>query len=219
MLDSPTPDRKATALILLAVAGFIDAVGLAETGRYFVSYMSGNTTQIGLLLAYHDMATLLLPLGLVALFVGGATVGTLIAEKAGRRASAVLLLAIAAVLGGAWWGLGSMRPMVGVTLLPIAMGMANVVTLRGGAADGGGTVGATYATGALVRLGVALAGLGTGRGGPAALYNLALWLALLCGSVVGAIGRLRYGNAALIGPVAVLLLLALLEFVRPRGRG
>lgn len=213
MLDSPTPDRKATALLLLAIAGFVDAVGLAETGRYFVSYMSGNTTQIGLLLAYHDMAAALLPLGLVALFVGGAAIGTMIVEKAGRRSPGVLLLVVGGLLAGAYLGLGSTRPMIGITLLPIAMGLANIVTLKAG----GPQPGTTYATGALVKLGVALGRLGNG-GGQIALFNLASWLALLCGSVFGGIGRMRYGHEALLVPAVVLFVLGAVYLYEARRR-
>jgi uncharacterized membrane protein YoaK (UPF0700 family) len=209
MLESPTPDRKATVLLLLAVAGFVDAVGLSETGRYFVSYMSGNTTQMGVSLGYREWRAALMPLGLVALFVGGATLGTLIVERAGRWGSAALLVVEAALLALAWYGFGTPRPMLGVTLLPVAMGLANIVTLRAG----GPHPGTTYATGALVKLGIGIAGLGRTVRGADLLFHAAMWLALLAGGMLGAVGRLRYGQAALLGPVGVLLLLAIVHLL------
>jgi uncharacterized membrane protein YoaK (UPF0700 family) len=214
MLESPTPDRKATVLLLLAVAGFVDAVGLAETGRYFVSYMSGNTTQMGVSLGYREWRAALMPLGLVALFVGGATLGTLIMEKAGRWGSAALLLVEAALLAAAFYAFGTPRPMSGVILLPVAMGLANIVTLHAG----GPHPGTTYASGALVKLGIGIAGLGRTVRGADLLLHAAMWLALLAGSVLGAFGRLRFGSEALLGPVAMLLLLATVHLVLARRR-
>ncbi len=214
MLDSHTPDRNATVLLLLAIAGCVDVVGLGETGRYFVSYMSGNTTQLGQLLAYHDYAGALVPIGLIALFVGGATLGTLVVEVAGRRSAAALLLVEAALLAAAWWGLGLMRPMLGVILLPVAMGLANIVTLH----NGGASPGTTYATGTLVKLGVALAGLGRDtRARDAARYAV-MWVALLAGGMLGAIGQLRCGPTVLLVPVAALVLLGLVDLVLTRRR-
>jgi uncharacterized membrane protein YoaK (UPF0700 family) len=205
MLESPTPDRKATVLLLLAMAGCVDAVGLSETGRYFVSYMSGNTTSAGLAIAYRDWRGAILPLGLVALFVAGATSGTMIAEKAGRFGTAALLIAEAVLLATAWAGFGSPRPMAGLIALPVAMGLANIVTVH----RGGPSPGVTYSTGALVKLGIGLAGLGREANARDVVFDLMIWLALLTGGVLGAAGRLRYGIDVLLGVVALLLVMAL----------
>jgi uncharacterized membrane protein YoaK (UPF0700 family) len=212
MLESPTPHRKATVLLLLAIAGCVDAVGLSELGRYFVSFMSGNTTQMGIALAAHQYGDALMPLGLVALFVAGATIGTLIVAPAGRAAAAVLLLVEAALLGLACVGLQSVRPLLGVVVLPVAMGLANIVTLHAG----GPRPGTTYATGALVKLGVVLAGLGRDSNPRDAVFYLAMWLALLAGGVLGAIGRMRFGGEVLLVPVAVLILLGVVDLVLSR---
>lgn len=210
MLESPTPDRKATVLLLLVIAGCVDAVGLAEMGRYFVSFMSGNGTQIGVLLAYRDFAGAALPAGLVALFVAGATIGTMLVEKTGRMAATVLLLVEAALIALAWAGLGTARPMIGVVVLPVAMGLANIVILRAGRS----APGTTYATGALVKLGIALAGLGgRERTGAAVGFNLASFVALVVGSFAGGFGRLRYGSEILLAPVAALLALGIADLV------
>ncbi|WP_419825111.1 YoaK family protein [Sphingomonas sp.] len=215
MLESPTPDRKATVLLLLAIAGCVDAIGLAETGRYFVSFMSGNTTQAGLALAYGDWAGTVAPLGLVALFVGGATLGTLVVERAAKRTVPVLLIVEAALLALAWMGFGSSRPMLGVVLLAVAMGLANIVTAQGP----GPHPGVTYATGALVRVGTGLAALGRARGGAARLaFDVASWLALLGGAVGGALARLRYGMSTLAALAAVVALLGLVELVTAKRR-
>jgi uncharacterized membrane protein YoaK (UPF0700 family) len=200
MLESPTPDRKATVLLLLALAGCVDAMGLAETGRFYVSAMSGNTTSMAQMLALGDYRPALLPLGLIVLFVAGATIGTLIAEKARRFAAPALLLVVGLLVAGAWAGLGTARPALGVMLLPVAMGAINIVTMQGGRA---------YATGALVRLGVGLAGLGRDARGREVGFDLAVWLCLFAGSLAGAALRLRYGGDVLLGVAALLGLAAL----------
>lgn len=212
MLESPTPYRKATILLLLAIAGCVDAVGFGEFGRYFVSFMSGNTTLVGIDLAARSYWSISMPIGLVALFVGGATMGTLIAEGAGRRGPAAVMLAEAALLGLACYGLLSVRPLLGAIVLPVAMGLANIATLRAG----GPRPGTTYATGALVKLGVAIAGLGRDSDPRDLFFYAGMWLALLLGAMAGAIGRMRFGGEVLLAPVVVLAVLGVAGLLSSR---
>ncbi len=39
------------ATLMTAMAGFLDAVGYAQLGRLYVSFMSGNSTQLGIAIA------------------------------------------------------------------------------------------------------------------------------------------------------------------------
>ncbi|WBO21447.1 YoaK family protein [Sphingomonas abietis] len=215
MIDVSTPDRKATVLLLLAIAGCVDAVGLAETGRYFVSFMSGNTTQMALHLAYRDYASVGMPLGLIALFVAGCTIGTLIAEKVGGRlAGGMLLLVEAIVLAVAAWGFQSPWSGIGLILLPVGMGLANIVTLHAGSAQPG----ATHATGALVKLGILLAGAGRDARAGDLGFQLAMWIALLVGGILGAFGRLRFGMDTLLAAAGLLLVLGVVDLLLSRRR-
>lgn len=209
MLEVSPPDRTITVLLLLAIAGCVDAVGLAETGHYFLSFMSGNTTQLGMSLAFRDWHAALFPLGLVALFVGGTTLGALVAERARRFAAGTLLLLEAALLALAGTLLAGAHGASGLLLLPVAMGFANIVTLRAGEASPG----VTYATGTLVQLGVALAGLGGQMRWRRVMAPLSRWLALLCGAVLGAAGRQHLGPHLLFWPAGLLLLLALIDLL------
>jgi uncharacterized membrane protein YoaK (UPF0700 family) len=219
MLESPTPDRKAIVLLLLAIAGCVDATGLAETGRTFVSFMSGNTTFAGAAAAYGDWPQAVAPLGLVALFVAGATLGTLIAEAAAGFATVALLLVEAALLAAAWFGLGGTRPLIGVVLLPVAMGLANIVTLEG-VTPGGRRAGpgVTYATGTLVRIGIGFANLGRGTDGRALAFDCAMWAALFGGAAAGAVARLRFGADALLACAGALAVVGLAELAFRAGR-
>ncbi len=213
-MQSLSSDRFAAAVLLAAVAGSVDAVGFSELGGHFVTFMSGNSTRLGLHFAAHEWPTALYTLGLVALFVGGAAAGALIAERAGRGASAAILLVEAVLLVAAAVLLDRERPLLGAVLLPPAMGLANALLL----ADGGlpGRLGSV--TGLLARIGIALATLGKGGSGRAALVDLVLWLALVAGVALGAVGRIRFGGSVLLAPAAVLAAMGMAEtlFLRRR---
>jgi uncharacterized membrane protein YoaK (UPF0700 family) len=213
MKSLPT-DRTAAAILLAMIAGCVDAVGFSELGGYFVSFMSGNSTRLGLHLAYQEWSSAWFVLGLVALFVGGAALGAIVVEQAGRRSAVMLLLVEAALLAAASFLLDGARPMAGVVFLPVAMGLSNAFVLG----DRGARIGLTYMTGTLVRIGTGLTRLGSPGEARAVLLDIALWLALVLGVTIGGKGRLRYGAEILLAPVAVLLILALAEawFARRR---
>ncbi len=206
-MQSLSPDRLAAAVLLAAIAGAVDAVGFSELGGHFVSFMSGNSTRLGLHVAAHEWSSALFAAGLVALFVGGVATGALIAERAGRGAAAVILLCEAAVLAGASFLLDGNRPLLGAILLPPAMGLANVFLLG----EGGVRVGLNYMTGTLVRIGIGLASLGTAGRGRAVALDLLLWLALVAGVVLGGIGRMRFGGGVLLAPAGALAAMGMAE--------
>jgi len=206
------PDRLAAALLLAAIAGVVDAVGFTELNGYYVSFMSGNSTQLGVHLAYHDWNVGLFALGLVVLFVGGAALGSLIEERTGRMATAALMLVQAVLLAIASVLLDGARPMAGAVLLPVAMGMANLAIMNGR----GGHIGITYLTGTLVRIGAGLASLGRGARFASVLSDIALWAALVGGVVFGGIGHLHYAGKVLLAPVFALTVLGIAEGVIAR---
>ncbi len=183
------PSRHVLAFGLAALAGMVDALGLLKLGGLFVSFMSGNSTRMAVGIATEPTLAWAAA-GLIGAFVGGVFVGALLARMAGRwRKQAVLalvlaLLTIAASLAGS---VGD-----GLTLLmAAAMGAVNNMFQR----DGEVSIGVTYMTGALVKLGQALASAVTG--GPAFgwLPHLLLWLGLVAGAVAGAVlfGRMDLG--------------------------
>ena len=202
--------RRQFAIILAGLAGFVDAVGFLSADGYFVSFMSGNTTRLGVAMGT-DPAAALLPVLLIAGFLGGVTAGALIALRAGPlRKSAVLALVAALLLVGAGArAAGAERAML--LALVLAMGTINNTFQRGGEVS----VGLTYMTGALVRLGqgAALWLAGKAERGWAAWG--ALWAGLLCGAVLGAYlqSRLPLGCLWIAGGWAVAM--ALLAFRLP----
>jgi uncharacterized membrane protein YoaK (UPF0700 family) len=177
-LDRP---RRRLAIALAGLAGYVDALAFLSAGGYFASFMSGNTTRLGVDLATHT-ARAAIPFALIAGFVIGVAVGALVAENGGeRRKTRVLalcaaLLALAAVFDRVW-NAGFLAASV------LAMGALNNVFRRGGEV----AVGVTYMTGALVRLGQGLAARAMGRESASRLSAGLLWLGLATGATVGAL--------------------------------
>ena len=99
MLDSRR--NVALACALSALAGYVDGIGFLHLGGLFVSFMSGNSTRMGVSLAdghWHDAAQ---ALGLIALFVIGAALGSLIVLGRGANRQQWLLLVEAILLAAA----------------------------------------------------------------------------------------------------------------------
>ncbi|QTN18700.1 DUF1275 domain-containing protein [Brevundimonas sp. AJA228-03] len=192
------------ATTLSALAGFVDAVGFLTLGGFFVSFMSGNSTRLGVGLATGRWAEATTAAGLICLFVVGVVIGGTVARRVGEgRRSAVLvaealLLFVAATLGT----LG--HPGRGMIAAVLAMGVENAVFQKQG--DVG--VGLTYMTGTLVRMGQRITT--ALHGGPRWdwLPFLALWLALSGGGALGALSYLRIGVLALWLALAVVIALA-----------
>lgn len=173
--------RRRFAIALAGLAGFVDAVGFLSAGGYFVSFMSGNTTRLGVALGI-DPSKAVLPALLILGFIVGVTSGALLAMQAGRlRKPAVLsLVTTLLIIGGLarTWG----HETALILALVLAMGAINNTFQRGGEV----TVGLTYMTGALVRLGQGVALWLTAKAEPGWLAWGALWAGLLCGAVLGA---------------------------------
>jgi uncharacterized membrane protein YoaK (UPF0700 family) len=191
------------AACLSALAGYVDAIGFVELGGFFVSFMSGNSTRLGVGVV-ESAAAWSLAAGLIAAFVLGVLAGSLTGRAIGhRRRAAVLalvtvLLAAAALMGSLGY------PLAAAAFMAMAMGAENTVFER----DGEVSIGLTYMTGTLVKLGqrVAAAALGGDRLGW--LPYLILWLGLVVGAVGGALSHARIGLAALWGAVVAAALIA-----------
>jgi uncharacterized membrane protein YoaK (UPF0700 family) len=175
------PDRRRLAIALSGLAGFVDAVGFLSANGYFVSFMSGNSTRLGVALNAGSRAALI-PALLIGGFVCGVTMGALLALGAGDRRKPVILgtVAILLLIGAAARCLGHEAAMLAALVL--AMGATNNTFQRGGEV----TVGLTYMTGALVRLGQGLALWLAGRAEPGWIQWGLLWAGLLIGAVLGA---------------------------------
>lgn len=178
--------RRVLAIALAGLAGYVDAAGFLSADRYFVSFMSGNTTRLGVDLIQFP-ARAWIPALLIAGFVLGVFGGALLAAKAGERRKPVVLGTVTLLLTGAAAAQAMGHTAAMLALLVMAMGTLNNTFQRGGEVS----VGLTYMTGALVRMGQGLAAWLMGTGGEGWSGWLLLWLGLALGAVLGAIGWLH----------------------------
>ncbi len=204
MLKMWTPFRLAIALI--AVAGFVDAVGFLQLGNLFVSFMSGNSTQFATSLGQGQWLACLQAGTIIILFVLGAFAGALVAIAAGSKRLPAVLLLEAGLLACTLLCPPAKVGEFSLAALPmaLAMGMQNAAMNR--IADR--TVSLTYVTGTLVRFARELAEAVTGRGDRWAWSaDLLFWLAIVAGAVFGAKSFAWFGLRSLVAPLAVVILL------------
>ena len=192
------------AAALSALAGYVDAIGFMTLGGFFVSFMSGNLTRMGVGIATDAWAQAGLAAGLIGLFVAGVIIGALVARRVGEGCRSVVLAVEAALLLTAAGLCTFGHREAGMLAVVMAMGVENAVFQRQG--DVG--VGLTYMTGALVRMGQRIATALCGGSRWDWLPFLMLWLGLAAGGALGALVFLRLGVLALWPAFAVVALLA-----------
>lgn len=192
----------AIAVAAATLAGYADAIGFLSLGGFFVSFMSGNSTRLAVGVAGLSPEALIAA-RLILSFVAGVVLGSLIGAAAKRwRRPAVLVLVAGLLALAAIVAMGA--PDLAMLLVAAAMGAENTTFER----DGEVSIGLTYMTGALVKLGQRLAG--AIMGGPKLAWApyLMLWLGLAGGAVAGALAWPVFGLAGLWAGVAGALVLA-----------
>lgn len=181
MLD--TRRNIALACALAALAGYVDGIGYLYLGGLFVSFMSGNSTRMGVNLAQGQWMNAAEAFGVIVLFVIGAAGGSLMVLGKGVHRQPWVLLVEALLLLTA--GLADLfgMPNAAIAAIVLAMGLENAVFQI----EGGGGLGVTYVTGALVKVGQLAAAALTGGARWGWVSNLLLWAALVAGSMCGAL--------------------------------
>ena len=184
--------------LLAALAGMVDVIGYLHLNGLFVSYMSGNSTQLAAALGQANLPQAATIAKLVMLFVLGAAAGQVLGAFTGEwrmswvLAGVTVLLTIAALLATA------PEPMV------FAMGALNASMHRAGNIP----VSLTFVTGVLVRFGQGLGDFLTRRSGELKWLAQAVpWIGLIAGATIGSAAFMRIGEAAIWVPVALAALL------------
>ncbi|MUM17818.1 DUF1275 domain-containing protein [Mycobacterium sp. CBMA271] len=183
------------------MAGFIDAIAFLYLGGYFVSFMSGNTTQMAATAAGQQWASAGKAAGLIGLFVVGVTIGSLVG-RVGRGDGRLAILCTASALVFAAGLIHALADGVAPLLVTaLATGVINAVLQRVSEVK----VGITFVTGILVRVGQQLADALCG--GPRWLWlrDLRLWAALPLGGATGALVYQQLQLSALWVAAGVLL--------------
>ncbi|WP_278069567.1 YoaK family protein [Brevundimonas sanguinis] len=210
MRSLTAPDRW-LALLLAALAGYVDSLGFLHLGGVFVSFMSGNSTRLAVSLAEGRWQAAGAVAGVLALFVLGAMLGALVAGGEGARSRSRVLAVEAFLLAGAAVAAGAGIAPVAIGLMVMAMAVENSVFLR----DGEVGVSLTYMTGTLVKTGHALAAAVRGGDPWAFRPYMALWAGLVGGALLGAVVYGRLGLDALWPAAAAAMGLALcVRFIR-----
>ncbi len=194
------PAGLVIVVLLAALAGAVDACGLSVLSTLYVSFMSGNTTQLAAALARADWPRAGLIAGILALFVAGGVAGTVAATLVGRWHLPVVLVLVAAVLA-----IPLAAPGTAVPALTFAMGLLNAAIQHAGTVK----VSITYVTGALVKLGQGLGLLLCGqRHGWAWLEQGVPWVGLVLGAAAATLGLPRFGTTVFAALPAAALLIA-----------
>ncbi len=174
------------ACLLSFTAGLTDALGFLLAGD-FVSFMSGNTTRMGIAAGSGDLGRAAHLLALLFAFVGGNALGVLLMRAA--RGSQPVLLAFVSALTGLSAAIGAGGP--SIVLLVFAMGAINVTLEE----VGGQSLGLTYVTGALSRFGRGLARALLGEASPGWWVQCVPWLGMAAGATSGAAAAGAFGHA------------------------
>ncbi|WP_416357472.1 YoaK family protein [Aureimonas phyllosphaerae] len=195
------------ASLLSFAAGLTDAVGFLLAGD-FVSFMSGNTTRFGIAAGTGDLARAGHLLALLAAFVAGNALGVLVMRVV--RGSQPVLLVVVAALTALGAALGPGDP--AIVLLVLAMGAINVALEE----VGGQSLGLTYVTGALSRLGRGLARRLLREPSPSWWVQVVPWLGMAAGAVAGGVAEAELGHAAILASTLACAVLAVLALCIPK---
>lgn len=199
------------------MAGFVDGLGFVHFGGYFLSFMSGNSTRSSAALMQGDISGWIMAMSLVGAFVGGVILATLLTSRLGKMRRPVAMYSSSALLLCAALS-GNFQPQLTAVLLAAAMGVVNVSYTRSGEVS----LGLTYMTGTLVKLGQALGGaiIGVATGSNQGVSRMlwlryaSLWLMITLGSLGGVLAYLRLGLGSLWIVAGGMLLWATLALVR-----
>jgi len=195
------------AALLAALAGMVDAIGYLHLSGLFISFMSGNSTQLAAALGQRDLAEAGTIAELIALFVLGVAAGQVLAGFTGRRHMTWVLVGVAGLLAIAAVQATAPKPMV------LAMGVLNAAMRRAGSVP----VSLTFVTGMLVRFGQGLGDFLTGGfTGWNWLVQATPWVGLIAGATIGSAVYMHIGEAAIWVPVALAGLLAACSVAVPQ---
>ena len=193
---------------LAGCAGATNALTVLSGLGIPTSHVTGNLTQLPVVVVQWDGARLVVVVLMVlAFFVGAAISGAVVEStelRMGRRYGVLLLLAGAAIAAGAAAMQGGALGL-GSGLVAMAAGIQNAMATRMSAA----VVRTTHMTGVVTDLGIALGKAIAGRGVDG--WRVVLYLALLtgfaAGSLTGAVLHLRFGDTGLYAPAAAVVAL------------
>ena len=205
----PGLSRLLLSSTLVLLAGFIDSIGYLGMGKIYLSFMSGNSTKLGIALFEANYGVWATTGTVILLFIAGAFVGTFITECWSKK-HMTLILSVECILFllAVILLLQSHKPYI---MFPIAMamGMQNTMHQMVAHAD----VGKGFVSGTLFGIGQALAKAVRGKAPASEWAVLALsWFIFVIGAALGAL-MLTYGGLFLSILAALLFLVLIIPYV------
>jgi uncharacterized membrane protein YoaK (UPF0700 family) len=192
--------------LLSCLAGFVDANGFLSAGNFFVSFMSGNSTRLGVAISADRLLYAAEAVGVIGLFVAGVVLGTLVGQRAVAQRRKAILIGVGVLLCAAAASSAFHVPHMATICSVLAMGALNATFER----DGEVAIGVTYMTGTLVKLGQRIASALMGKERPLLWPYALLWVGLVLGATLGAMAHERFGLVSLSIPGAAALIVAVL---------
>jgi uncharacterized membrane protein YoaK (UPF0700 family) len=214
------------AILLAAIAGFVDAAGYLALFHLFTAHMSGNSAAMGAFLGQNEWREALHRAFPIPVFVAGVVIGALLTEISlmhnFRSPFAVALATEAALLLLLMLFSDSIQTGTGwkfyaLTALPaLAMGVQNATLRRVGSLH----IRTTYVTGMLTNFGEAVSGyLLHARSRRVMLWQMALygglWFAFAAGAIGGGYAETHWGLRALAIPLWGLVLIIAQDLMQP----
>lgn len=210
------PRIPGLAVLLTAMAAWVDAAGFLVASDFFVSFMSGNSTHATVSLARLDLGGAGIVGAVILLFLGGVVLGELLSLAGAGWRQPLVYLVEAGLLWLAVLALWRDWPApLALPVLALAMGMHNATLhpARGAAVR-------TYVTGTIVQFGRGLADMLRGRGGGAeARTNGLTWACFLSGALLGGLAALVLGAAAALALPALITSAMAIQSARALWRG
>lgn len=125
----------ALACTLSALAGYVGGIGYTHFGGLFVSFMSGNSTRLGVSLAKANYSNAGIALGLIVLFVTGAAAGSVIVLGRSVSRQAWVLVTEALLLAAAGLSYEHGHSPLAIAAIVLALGLENAVFQIDGGRD------------------------------------------------------------------------------------
>jgi uncharacterized membrane protein YoaK (UPF0700 family) len=195
------------AVALSSLAGYVDSIGFLSTKGFFVSFMSGNSTRLGVGLGNPNVQNALTAFGVIVCFVMGVIGGTLVAQRSTKRKRSRVLLVVSGLLAIATTSWSLHIPHLGTIAMAMAMGAENAVFQQNGETS----IGLTYMTGALVKCGQRIAAILYGAPKWDWVPYALLWVGLVTGACLGAWTHSLIGPSGLVYAVIWSLALAIVS--------
>ncbi|WP_235604197.1 YoaK family protein [Photobacterium kishitanii] len=200
----------AMPFMLLFIAGIVDAIGFIHLKNgLFVSFMSGNTTHVAMLLSSHQYGQSFYYIGVILLFVAGITIGEMIAVLQQQNYRWLVMSTVSILLFSAIFIEKITIPIVTNFILAFAMGLQNIalrITINK-------AMPLTFATAFLANTGRELAMLLLGKGDKKVfIKQISLWFSIFIGAVVGSNLMVLSLSYALVIPIMLCSCIAGLLF-------